>query len=89
MMIYGLMAGLLIRPLKFSRVLNRYLALIGAMLYGRIVSGILNAVIFRAGQYSLAAWLAASFVTALPGIVIQLALIPPLVLSLRKLKLIA
>ena len=37
---------------------------------------------------SLAAWAAASFVTAIPGIIIQLVLIPLLVLALTKAKLL-
>lgn len=90
-MIYGLTAGLLIKYFntRSYHVAHLYLSLIGAMLCGRILSGILNAVIFSAGSYGLVAWLTASFITALPGIVIQLLLIPPLVLALRKLKLIA
>ncbi|MBR6725168.1 MAG: ECF transporter S component, partial [Erysipelotrichaceae bacterium] len=58
---------------------------IGAMLCGRITYGILNALIFRAGSYSMQAWLSAAFVTAIPGIIIQLLLIPILVIRLRKL----
>ena len=54
------------------------------MLCGRIVSGVLNALIFRAGSYSLEIWLAASFTTALPGIAIQLVLIPSMLLVLQR-----
>ena len=87
--VYGLVGGLLIRLLKtrYSMV-NLYLSLTGAMLCGRIVSGVLNALLFRAGEYSLQIWTAASFVTALPGILIQLVLIPLLVVTLQKAKLV-
>ena len=57
------------------------------MLIGRVVYGAVNALIFRAGEYSLEMWLTASFVTALPGIIIQLVLLPVVVLALRKAKL--
>ena len=54
------------------------------MLCGRVLSGVLNALIFRAGAYSLELWLAASFTTALPGIVIQLVLIPAILTALAR-----
>ncbi|MFV0411966.1 MAG: ECF transporter S component [Oscillospiraceae bacterium] len=86
--VYGLVAGLLIRLIKTkSQTANIYLALIGAMLCGRLVYGALNALIFRAGDYSLSLWLTGAFVTALPGIVIQLVLISLVVVALRKAKL--
>lgn len=86
--VYGLVAGLLIRLIKTkSQTANIYLALIGAMLCGRLVYGALNALIFQAGEYSLSLWLTGAFVTALPGIVIQLVLIPLVVVALRKAKL--
>lgn len=89
LMVYGLTTGLLMRHIKTRRRAFRlYLSLLGAMLCGRVVSGLLNALIFRAGNYSIQIWVGASFVTALPGIAIQILLIPIIVIALRKLKLI-
>lgn len=86
--VYGFVAGLLICLVRTrSQAANVYIALIGAMLVGRAAYGAMNALIFRAGEYSLQIWMAASFVTALPGIVIQLVLLPLIVLALRKAKL--
>ncbi len=86
---YGLISSLLARFVRTKNVYaNIYIALIGAMLAGRIVYGILNSLIFRAGSYSLQIWLTSAFVTALPGIAIQLILIPAIVLALQKLKLV-
>ncbi len=86
--VYGFAAGLLILVIRTgSQIANVYLSLIGAMLIGRVVYGAVNALIFRAGEYSLEMWLTASFVTALPGIIIQLVLLPVVVLALRKAKL--
>ena len=86
---FGTIASLLMR---FIRIKNRYAkvysTLIGAMLIGRIVFGILNALIFMAGSYSMQIWVTAAFVTALPGIVIQILLIPAIVFALQKAKLI-
>ncbi|MBQ1287538.1 MAG: ECF transporter S component [Erysipelotrichaceae bacterium] len=84
--VYGLMSGLLNKAVKMENQLAKvYVVLIGAMLCGRITYGILNALIFRAGSYSMQAWLSAAFVTAIPGIIIQLLLIPILVIRLRRL----
>jgi len=83
--VYGLVTGVLAQVVKTpNKTANIYLALVGAMVSGRVVSGILNGLIFRAGKYSLQAWVTASFVTAIPGIIIQLVAIPVIVLSLRK-----
>lgn len=88
--VYGTAAGLLGQYVRTGkRAADLYLALIGAMLAGRLVNGLLNALIFSAGSYSLAAFVSAAFVTALPGIVIQLVFLPVLVLALEKLRLVA
>lgn len=87
--VYGLVTGLIFALLrraafKLPRVLTVYVPLLCAMLAGRVVSGLTNGFLFRAGQYSLQMWLTASFVTALPGIIAQLILLPVLVLALQK-----
>ena len=82
---YGLVTGFLYRRCKFaSSLANIYVTLISAMLCGRLFYGVLNTLIFKAGSYSLEIWLAAAFTTALPGIVIQLLLIPVLITALQK-----
>ena len=83
--VYGLMSGLLYQKVKMdNHLLKNYLVLIGSMLCGRLSYGIMNALFFRAGNFSFAAWTSAAFVTALPGIVIQLILIPLLIDRLQK-----
>ena len=85
---YGLFSGLLVRLIRTKKeLLNLYVALVGAMLLGRALAGILNALIFSAGRYSLQIWLTGAFATALPGIVIQIVLLPALVFALKKAKL--
>ncbi len=87
--VYGLVAGLLLKLVKTkSTALNIYVALVGAMLLGRVVKGLVNALIFNVGQYSLKMWLTSSFVTSIPGIIAQIVLIPILILALKKAKLI-
>ena len=50
--------------------------------------GVMNALIFSAGNYSFAVFVSGAFVTALPGIVIQLVLLPAVVLLLEKARLV-
>ena len=79
---YGLLAGLFYRVRNW----NVYAALIGAMLGGRLVSGVANTVLMGiAGKpYGFSIFLSSAFITAWPGIVLQLVLIPILILSLQK-----
>ncbi len=84
--VYGLLAGVMIKLIKTEKPLvNLYASLITAMIGGRIVYGLMNAL--RAGTYSIQMWLTASFVTALPGIILQLLLLPAVVYALQKAKL--
>ena len=86
--VYGLLAGVMIKLIKTEKPLvNLYASLITAMIGGRIVYGLMNALIFRAGAYSIQMWMTASFVTALPGIILQLLLLPAVVYALQKAKL--
>lgn len=82
---YGLISGLAAKYIRTGkRALDIYIQLISAMLIGRVVYGITNALIFRAGAYSMEIFLTAAFVTALPGIILQLVLLPALILILEK-----
>ena len=81
---YGCVGGLLMERIRTgSLYADLYLSLPIAMLAGRVISGIVKAVILTPGL-SFAAWATASFVTALPGISIQLILIPTLVVALTR-----
>ena len=81
--VYGLVTGLLKKVTK-----NNIISLVGAMLCGRVVAGLAKAFIFNPGNYGIKAWVTGSFVTALPGIIIQLILIPLLMIALEKAKLV-
>ena len=86
---YGFFSGLFIQIIHTSRTfINLYASLILTMMIGRVIAGILNAIVFRAGAYSAAIWISAMFVQGLPGILIQLAVIPSAVLALQKANLI-
>lgn len=81
---YGAVAGLLHRllPKKTGFV---YISLLLAMLVGRAVYGVAMAVCLGlgGGVYTLSAFLSSAFLGAIPGIVLQLVLIPPLVTLLE------
>ena len=82
---YALTCGLLYRhtPKKRGSI---YLALLVAMLLGRIVSGVAMAILMGlAGKaYGFAAFFAANFTNSIPGIILQIALLPPIVMALEK-----
>lgn len=83
--VYGLISGLMSQFVHLkSRTASTYVQLVAAMLAGRAVYGLMNALIFRASAYSLQIFLTAAFVTALPGIIIQLVVLPPLLLLLKR-----
>lgn len=83
--VYGLMIGLLSRFIRTGVFLvDVYAALIPAMLIGRVVAGLARAFVFAPGKITMTIWFSGYFVTALPGIVIQLVLIPAIVLSLMR-----
>lgn len=83
--VYGLVAGLLSSVVRTGRLAaDLYASLVGAMLCGRLVGGVLQAVVFSAGRYSFAAWGAGYFVTGLPGIALQLVIIVPVVVALER-----
>lgn len=87
--VYGLIAGLMIKSVRTGRLYgDLYISLIAAMLIGRLAAGICQALIFSVGEYSMSVWLTSYFVTAWPGLILHLALIPHLVFALEKAKLI-
>ena len=86
--VYGLVTSLLIRyaPVKHE-IARIYVALVGAMISGRLIYGALNAMIFRAGRYSFELWMSTALLTAIPGIVIQILIVPAAVFALQKARL--
>ena len=85
---YGMVSGIMLKLVHTrSTCGDLYIALVTAMLAGRVMSGIAKALIFMPG-ISMTAWVTASFVTALPGILIQLVFLPSVVMTLMKAKII-
>lgn len=85
---YGAVSGLVLKVIRTGKTYgDLYIALVVAMIAGRVISGIAKALIFSPGL-AMSAWVASSFVTALPGIVIQLVFLPGVVAMLMKAKVI-
>ncbi len=85
---YGLVAGLLYKALP-KKKLNIYTSLIGAMIAGRIVWGAVMFCImgFDMTRFGFTAFWAGAVANAIPGIIVQIILIPMLIMVLEKAKL--
>jgi hypothetical protein len=93
LMTYGLMTGLAMKYIRTGRIItDLYISLILSMVIGRIVGGIAQLfAIYCVGidsAFSIAIWINSYFIGTFPGILCQLILIPALVLTLEKAKVI-
>ncbi len=87
--VYGVASGLLMKFVRTGRLYaDLYISLIVAMLLGRIAAGLVAALIFARGTMTIALFATTYFATALPGIVVQLALIPSIIVALEKANLV-
>ena len=86
---YGTLCGWLYRRLP-RRKSSLYLALIGAMIGGRLVWGAARYLLagLEHSAFTPALFLAGAVTTALPGILLHIVLIPVLVMAMQKARLI-
>ena len=88
--VYGVVTGLFMRFLHTGKtVTDIYGSLLAAMLSGRIIAGIAKALFLAGGSYSWSVWATSYFVSCLPGIIVQLILIPVLYIALERAGLIS
>lgn len=86
--VYGLVAGLMMKYVHTRHnVADLYISMVTAMLLGRVVAGFAKAWIFTPGTGAFA-WVTTSLITGIPGICIQLVVMPAVVLALTRAKLI-
>ena len=78
---YGLITGILHARLKNKGIGFLYLTLICSMLAGRVTWGVSKALLLGLGgkAFGIVAFVTGGFLDAIPGIVLQLILIPPIV----------
>lgn len=86
---YGALAGLLYEKLPRGPV-RVVVCLVLAMLAGRLVWGLASVILMGLSgkAFGLQAFLAGAFLNAWPGIILHLAVIPPVVLALERAKFI-
>lgn len=84
---YGAIAGVIMQHLP-KKLSSAYIALVAAMVGGRVVWGVVSWALYTlmGNQFSWALFFAGAITRALPGIAVQIVIIPPLVLGLWKIE---
>ncbi len=82
---YGAVAGILYYLLRGKKFAT-YISLIGAMMAGRIVWGVASIMVYgmMGNPFTWGIFAAGAVVNAIPGIILQLVVIPPIITVLRK-----
>ena len=86
LMSYGLICGVLFLLFKKKNAISVYASLIGAMIGGRIIWSCLSALLYSllGAPKTLAFFFTRGVVEAVPGLILQLTLIPAIVLVLQR-----
>ena len=85
---YGCITGLMMKFVHTKKPLaDLYISMVTAMVLGRVLAGFAKSFILSPGTAPFA-WVTTSLVAGIPGIIIQLILIPLVVISLTKAKLL-
>ncbi len=83
---YGFVIGFLFARVPRQGILSLYGCLLAAMVSGRLVWGVVQAILLGVGEtsFTFQAFLAGAFLNAIPGILLQLLLIPAVMLILDR-----
>lgn len=83
---YGLIAGLIYKAIKNKNILSVYVSMVISMLLGRVVWGIAQLFLLgiKAEAFTLQMFITSAFINAIPGIILQLVIIPPVVNLINK-----
>ena len=85
---YGCITGLCMKYIHTKKpIADLYISMVIAMVAGRVLAGLAKSLIFSPGTAPFA-WVTTSLVAGIPGIVIQLLLIPLVIAALTKAKLL-
>ena len=86
LMTYGLVIGLIYSFSRWKCIISLYRALIGAMIAVRIVWAAAQMILLgvSGGTFTMKMFLAGAFFNAVPGIIIQLVLIPTVMVALGR-----
>ena len=91
---YVLFIGLIYKLISERTPFNRhdlipiYISLISSMLLGRIVWGLAQLILLgiKGSAFTFAAFFAGAFANAVPGIIIQIVLVPGVVMAIKRVK---
>ena len=88
---YGFVVGFFYRHFPQQNIKYLYLSMVIAMISGRIIWGIAEIILlsFTNSVFTLRAFISGALLTAIPGIILQLVLIPAIMIALKKAKLIS
>ena len=83
---YGFVSGFLYDKLKNKGIAGIYLSLIPAMIAGRIVWGIARYILagVTQSQFTFSMFISGALVTAIPGIIVHLIVVPAVLIALRR-----
>lgn len=86
LMTYGLVAGLMYGLSRWQCIVALYRSLIVAMIAGRAVWGVVQVIQlgFTGSEFTWAAFMSGAFLNAIPGIIVQLVLIPAIMAALNR-----
>ena len=87
---YGLISGIVYKTLHKKTLISTYIALVSAISGGRVAWGIAMCVILGVHKngFTFSAFITSAFATALPGIALQLIVIPVVMIFLNRFRLI-
>ncbi len=83
---YGFVIGFMYSRMKSKKLLGVYISLFTAMIAGRLAWGISKAILlgFNHKLFTVSMFIAGGFIDAIPGIILQLVLIPAIMTILNK-----
>ena len=83
---YGFVSGFLYQSSSQKYMVNVYKAVFPAMIVGRIIWGAVSVVIFGmiGKNFTFQMFISGAFITAIPGVLLQLILIPAIMVALSK-----
>lgn len=87
LMTYGIVIGYLYNHSRWQCVRALYRSMVAAMIAGRIVWGIVEIALLGiggSGGFTVQMFMAGAFLNALPGIILQLVLVPAVMLALHR-----
>ncbi len=87
---YGFVAGYLYGKSKYKCTKALYKSILSAMIAGRVVWGVAEVILLGVNGelFTLSAFISGAFAKAIPGIIIQLILIPAIMVALGRAKLV-